>query len=322
MENYQFLPPFYLRSGMFQTILNSLKFSSRENLPLLKNSKEYILETKGGIKLKGYLSKQTNVKSKGLVVFLHGWEGSSESEYVVKNGSFLYKAGYDVFRLNMRDHGDSHNLNKGIFFGTLIEELFDAVKIIIEEYGKGQKSFIVGYSLGANYAVRIASKSETLPIKGLKKVVAINPPVDPLKATINIDKSFLIRKNFVKKWKRSLQKKMVAFPDIYDFSETLELDSCMKITRNLVEKYSNFKSAEEYFSEYTLSNGWIEHAGIDTLILMSEDDPIIDSNDFENLKLHNRIKVVMQRYGGHCGYFYNIALDSWYEEQLVEFFKN
>ena len=320
MKNYNFNPPFFLKNGMIQTILNSQRFIKRENLPLLNNSEDLTIETNKGIKLLGEFSKQKDRESKGFILLIHGWEGSSKSEYVVKNGNYLYNAGYDIFRLNMRDHGDSHHLNNDIFLGTLIDEVFEASKNAIETQGKNKKSFIIGYSLGANFALRIAAKTAKNKIKNLNHVVAINPPIDPYQATLNIDKSFLIRKNFVKKWKTSLQKKMDAKPEIYDFSQTLELKTCIDITKDLVENFSEFNSIKEYFSAYNLSNNILNNVGVPTTILMSEDDPIIDYNDFKNLQLHKNVDISMQKYGGHCGYFTNKSLDSWYESKLVELF--
>ena len=65
-----------------------------------------------------------------LVVLLHGWEGSANSLYVLSLGQYLFDRGYDVLRLNLRDHGDSHHLNEGIFHSCRIAEVVGAVRCI------------------------------------------------------------------------------------------------------------------------------------------------------------------------------------------------
>jgi predicted alpha/beta-fold hydrolase len=78
-----------------------------------------ILQTSKGIQLLGYYSPQKKIPSQGLVIMLHGWEGSAESSYIVCTGRTLYRHGYDIFRLNFRDHGNSQHLNQGIFYAVL-----------------------------------------------------------------------------------------------------------------------------------------------------------------------------------------------------------
>ena len=45
-----------------------------------------------GVRLKGYHSavKET---PKGLVILIHGWEGSAESAYIVNTGRYLFRHG-------------------------------------------------------------------------------------------------------------------------------------------------------------------------------------------------------------------------------------
>ena len=68
-----------------------------------------------GVRLLGYHTESAGPKSRGLVVMLHGWEGSADSTYILSVAPKLIAAGYSVFRLNFRDHGDSHHLNRELF---------------------------------------------------------------------------------------------------------------------------------------------------------------------------------------------------------------
>ena len=79
------------------------------------------------IRLLGSHSRHPATVPKGLVVLLHGWEGSIDSTYMRCTGRALYRRGYDLFRLNYRDHGCSHRLNEGIFYAVLLDEVFEAV---------------------------------------------------------------------------------------------------------------------------------------------------------------------------------------------------
>ena len=55
-----------------------------------------------------------------------------ESSYVMATSGLLLERGYDVIRLNFRDHGDSHHLNPGVFHSCRIDEVVGAVAAVAE----------------------------------------------------------------------------------------------------------------------------------------------------------------------------------------------
>jgi len=140
---------------------------------MLEHSREMVVEGGNGVRLLGYLSRRPDDESHGLVVLIHGWEGSSESAYMLSTGRYLFERGFDVFRLNLRDHGRSHRLNEGLFHGALTEEVLNAA-VEISRLARGN-SFIVGFSLGGNFALRIALRAPQAGIGNLKQVVCVSP---------------------------------------------------------------------------------------------------------------------------------------------------
>jgi predicted alpha/beta-fold hydrolase len=118
--------PFWLRNGHLQTFLASSGFRARGSNRMREAACDVILEAGGGIRLLGSHSRHPGTVAKGLVVLLHGWEGSIGSTYMLCTGRALYRRGYEVFRLNFRDHGRSHHLNRGIFYAVLLDEVFEA----------------------------------------------------------------------------------------------------------------------------------------------------------------------------------------------------
>ena len=160
-----------------------------------------------------YISRHPH--SRGLMIILHGWEGSSSSAYVLAAASYFYDRGFSICRLNLRDHGDSHHLNEGLFHGALLHETFDAVNALAQ-YSEDLPVYLLGFSLGANFALRIAIKHSQTPIKNLEQVFAVSPPLDPYKTTLAIDNGWAFyRKYFLNKWRRSLKKKQRLFPETY-----------------------------------------------------------------------------------------------------------
>lgn len=314
-----FEPPWYLRSGQVQTILASSRFRAWGQNPVLDAAREVIIETDDGVRLQGYHSPQKASGGRGLVILLHGWEGSVDSTYIICASKALFQRGYDIFRLNFRDHGSSHHLNQGIFYAILIEEVFQAIRQISGNEER-KPVFLVGFSLGGNFALRIARKVHHGAIENLQHVVAISPVLDPYKATVRIDGHALIRHYFLKKWFQSLQTKQNLFPDVWDFSEAFVLNSIMAVTEKMIEKYSDFKSASEYFKAYTILNDFIEDLPVPTTILTAADDPIIPVDDFYQLKLNRLTRLIIHNHGGHNGFITGYSLRSWYEHMLADWF--
>ena len=315
-----FNPPWYMKSAMVQTLLNSAKFRNKGIGDFEKNSSEKIIDAGDDVKLQGFLSEQKTDKARGLVVLFHGWEGSEKSAYMVSTGRFFYEHGFHVFRLNMRDHGNSHHLNDGIFLGTLIDEAYVAVKEINRLFAEGLPTFLAGFSMGANFCIRIAKRASDEGFGGLKHVFAVNPPVDPLDSTRRVDEVSFIRTYFLKKWKRSLEIKQCLFPDLYDFRSVLSMKSCIPMTEKLLKQYTSFGSLEEYFGEYTLKDGYLDGITIPFTLLTSEDDPIIPYTDVASVEKNPAVRFILQKKGGHCGYLMNRKLESWFLMHMLRAF--
>ena len=314
-------PPFWLKPAGVQTALASAGMRAWGKNPMVDAARETILTTADGVRLSGSMSRQPRPHSKGLVILLHGWEGSSDSTYIRTTGRFLFSRGFDVFRLNLRDHGRSHHLNTGIFYAVLLDEVFDAVRQISQaEHGK--PVLLAGFSLGGNFVLRIARRCAMQPIDNLKQIISISPVLNPDKATDRIDNSRFILKYFLKKWRRSLAIKQRLFPEHYDFSAIMVVGNIREMTERLLERYSAYDCAASYFKGYTLINNDLQGITTPTTIITAEDDPIIPVEDFYDLHTSPATRLIVQPYGGHNGFLEGWRLNGWYERVMVEAFTN
>jgi predicted alpha/beta-fold hydrolase len=314
-----FQPPLFLKNAGVQTVLASSRLRAFGPNIMRDVARKEIIETDDGIKLLGYHSIQKDRQAKGLAILLHGWEGSADSTYLLRCGRILYAKGYDIFRLNFRDHGDSHHLNRGIFYAILLEEIYQAV-IRAAAWSKDRPVFLIGFSLGGNFVLRILKKCVRIPLTNLRHAVCISPVLDPQKSTLKIDRIAFIRKYFLAKWRRSLTKKQVLFPDLYDFEDVMNLKTIQEVTDRLLAKYSDFQTAQDYFRAYSVMKSAIEDINIPTTIITAEDDPIIPIEDFYELKLNKCIHLIIHSYGGHNGFITGFNLQSWYENVIVKLF--
>lgn len=314
-----FRPSFPLRGAALQTILASSRIRTWGPNPMVDAARSRIIDAGDGVRLLGYASPRSDPPKKGWVILLHGWEGSADSSYILSTGRTLYRRGYSIFRLNLRDHGKSHHLNPGLFFATLIDEVFEAVAQVARMADPGPV-FLAGFSLGGNFALRIARRCEERPIQNLAHVFSVSPVLDPLRATDAIDEKRFVRKYFLKKWRRSLSRKQTLFPELYDFSEALEMASIRGITDLLLSRYSHFQDARDYFSRYSLVGDALKSIPVPATIVTARDDPIIPVEDFFRLDLNPQTRLVIHPHGGHNGFVEGPALRSWVDLAMTTAF--
>jgi len=316
-----FQPPAYLKPAAVQTLLASLKIRAWGKKKLLHWEKQVVLETQKGIRLLGIYSPQSEEDHRGLVILLHGWEGSSHSTYMVTCGDYLFRNGFSVFRLNLRDHGISHHLNKGLFYATLLDEVRDAVHQATN-FGRGAPVYLVGFSLGGNFAIRIAARYADQDNCNLRRVVSISPVLDPDKATDRIDGNPLILSYFLKKWRRSLILKQTLYPDLYDFSDILKMKTLREMTAQLLERHTDYAGTREYFKAYSIQPELTQQITLPLTILTAKDDPIIPIEEFQQLKPSTSSDVIMLEHGGHNGFIEGLFRPAWYDRFLLNLFES
>ena len=315
-----FLPAFGLRNTHAQSLINSSAYRRRivgkRSKAMLDAEQDWTVDGGDGVRLLGHYSPQTG-DSKGLVILFHGWEGSSRSNYIVAAGGMLYDQGFDVFRLNFRDHGDTHHMNTGIFHSCRLGEVVHALKDI-QQRTDARNWALSGYSLGGNFALRVAMEAPTAGLS-LSQVVAVCPVVSPsntLKAMEDGPRGY--ENYFIRKWAKSLRLKQSLFPDTYEYEEWHELGSLRERTGYFATRYYEFESLEQYFDGYSIAGDRLKAINISTTILTSEDDMVVPVSDFQDLPDNENIELLVTRYGGHCAFLKNWKMESLADDVIVE----
>lgn len=321
-----FSPPTWLANPHLQSILPSLMLRrplvARRARRLLACAEEQILDCGDGVRLLGHYSRQPGSRlaaeqapAKDLVVLLHGWEGSADSLYVLSLGSYLFELGCDVFRLNFRDHGPSHHLNQDIFHSCRLDEVLGAVRCVQQQHPE-QRLTVAGFSLGGNFALRIAARAPAMGIR-LERAVAVCPVLRPHSTMAVLESApFVYQQYFIGKWKRSLRLKQQLFPGVYDFSSILAQRSIRTMTQILVERYSDFADLDAYLNGYAIVGDVLASLAVPGYILFALDDPIIPACDLQDLARTPLLHINAIPNGGHCGFMDRFSGASWADRQI------
>jgi uncharacterized protein len=308
-----FRPHPLLRVGHIQTV--ALSYAARSCGNWLPGEQVIVVDAgqdetgyDEGVRLVGYYNEhQAEGPSRGLVISLHGWQGCSHSPHNLMLGTHLLAEGYDLFRLNLRDHGpsrhvDPYALNRGIFLGTLLAETHCAVQRVAA-WARELPVFIVGPSLGGNFALRMGMRHATHPIHNLQRVVVISPAINPARATDRIDAQYPFRRYFRRRWLNSIFAKQRYFPTLYDVDALIKITRVRQMTDWLVKRYTVFHDADDYFAHYAVLGDALVGLTVPSTILTAADDPVITVEDFRNLTPTPMLDIKVEQYGGHVGFF-------------------
>lgn len=288
----------------------------RRAAPLLAAARAEVLECRGDIRLLGYYSAPPQSPPRGLVIMLHGWEGSAEANYVLSVGGALYAAGFAVFRLNFRDHGATHELNKELFHSCRIDEVVDATKRITEAHGLA-RTFLVGHSLGGNFALRVAVRSRAANLS-LTRVVAICPVLRPHSTMRALEEGLWVyRHYFLQRWRRSLRAKAASFPDLYNFGDLRRFPTLTATTDFFVRHYTDFPDLDAYLLGYDITGSALAGLSVPTRLIAAADDPVIPIADLDDVARTPALRISVAPGGGHCGFLESYGLRSWLDREVL-----
>jgi len=321
-----YAPPWWLRSPHLQTMLGSSPWRRHRGATLLAatgaTTSAHLIDGGDGVRLQGLHSVVPGVEPRGLALLLHGWEGSTESSYMRLTAAHLLQRGFAVFRLNFRDHGDSHHLNEALFHSNRIDEVVHAAVDIARRFRPhpDRPMLAAGYSLGGNFALRLALRAPAAGL-ALARVAAVCPVLDPAVTMTQMERGWRVYlRHFENKWRESLQRKRALFPQQHDFDDrTLKLDM-RQLTEWLVQRHTDFGSLAAYFDGYSIAGERLASLQVPADILMAADDPVIPVGEFLALRLPATARLELAAHGGHCGFLTNARMDGFAEAWVADRF--
>jgi len=233
-------------------------------------------------------------------LLLHGWEGSADSTYVLSLGAALLERGYQLVRLNLRDHGGTQALNRELFHSCRLPEVAAAVRLVAERCAPA-RLYLAGFSLGGNFLLRVAAGES--PPNNLAGVVAISPVIDPQRTLQALEGGWwLYHDYFVRRWARSLRVKQHHWPQHYQFETLLKSGDLRAMTAELVRQHTDFPSCDAYLDGYSIADQRLRTLQVPARVLLAMDDPIIPCADLPRLAPHPLLTITSPAHGGHCGF--------------------
>ncbi len=230
-----------------------------------------------------------------IVVMVHGLGGSSSSRYMIRLSRKFYEKGIMAVRVNLRGCGIGKNYSKSPYNAGQSGDLLAVVNAEKEQF-PDKEVIVLGFSLGANIALKLAGESAVA-----SKTIAICPPLDLAEASRAIDAS-IYRVYYL----RSIKKQLY-----YPAKTLFEYDD--KVTAPL----GGFSGAREYYA-YASSQNYLSTISKPCAVVMAEDDPFIPKELIQKA-MNKPLDLIVTPYGGHMGFIGYTAKEHrsfWLDEQI------
>ena len=314
-------PPRWLRNAHLQSLLGTSMLRRRRGERALQatgaDTTVHLVDGGDGVRLQGLHSAIPGMPTRGLALLLHGWEGSAESSYMRLTAAQLLRRGFEVFRLNFRDHGDTHHLNEGIFHSNRIDEVVRAACDVARRFAQ-RPLVVAGYSLGGNFALRLALRAPAAGLE-LAHVAAVCPVLDPSRTMDAMEQGLPVYMwYFERKWRDSLARKRELFPQLHEIDNQVLGLRMRPLTQWMVERHTDFGTLDRYFDGYSIAGNRLAALQVPASILMAEDDPVIPVEDFRQLRLPATARLEIAPWGGHCGFLESARLEGFAERWVAE----
>jgi predicted alpha/beta-fold hydrolase len=246
---------------------------------------------------------QPDAPSRLTVIILHGLEGSSTSQYVVGNANKMWRAGFNVVRMNMRNCGGTEKLSPTLYHSGLSGDVGAVMTAMASRHGLPAFA-LCGYSMGGNLVLKLAGElGGSSPL--LKAVTTVSPALDlgPSADALHRLQNRIYEIRFLRGLSARYRRKAELFPDIYDPARANGLRSLIEFDDRITAPYNGFAGAADYYYRAAAARV-LSQIAVPTLILHALDDPFVrvTAESRAQILANPNITLIEPEHGGHCAF--------------------
>jgi predicted alpha/beta-fold hydrolase len=241
-------------------------------------------------------------KTDKTAVMIHGLCGSHRSSYLLRLTRKLKKKGVRVVRLNLRGCGTGKGKARHLYHAGQSSDVLEALKVLKQE-APDSPIILVGFSLGGNLALKLAGEMGKDASMIVKKIFAINPPVDLQETVKRIAQSWFYEKYFVTLLSWDVKHREKIFPELPK-TDWPHISNFMEFDEFYLAPRFGYSNVQEYYEQCSAKK-YIPQISVPCHILFSKDDPIIATHVIESISLPDNVSIFLTEKGGHMGYLGN-----------------
>jgi len=233
------------------------------------------------------------------IILVHGLCGSHRSPYIVRIAKKLDKQNLRTIRINLRGCGTGKGYAKRMYHADCSNDVWYALKEINRET-PDSPMIVMGFSLGGNVVLKMAGDWGEEANKLVKKVIAINPPIDMHASVRLLSKNKVYERYFMRHLRSDVMFRHSHFDDLPPIAIPSDM-TLLEFDEFYIAPQSGYSTAEEYYHASS-SGRLIPEIRVSSHILFAKDDPIVDCNVMENVQVPPNVDILVTEQGGHLGY--------------------
>ncbi len=301
---------FVPRRGWANPHLQTVRSRVRPQRVDLPPAREVLVELPDGSGDRLVVQQHAGDPDRPQVLVIHGLGGTAESDYVRHTTAGLLAAGFAVVRVDLRGAGGSGEVSSYNYHAGRTED----VRAVIDALGR--PSAVVGFSLGANVAIKLLGEHSPGVVAG----VAVSAPLDLAVGAEHLHhmagglyERFLLRKLRAESLRPAARYTPEERAAILAARTIVDFDNAITAPRN------GWRDAAEY---YRVNSGirFLADVRDPLLVVHAEDDPMIPLGPYRSVDWAAlpTTRLLLTEHGGHVG-FHGRSETPWYVAVAVEF---
>src|SRR5258706_16213556 len=321
-ESKPFIPHRLLKQGDAQT-LGAYLWPRRFRLRDHTGDEERLFEVEPGSQVLAHCRWQPHRTEQPTFVIWHGMEGSTASSYMLATAARMFRAGFNVVRVNFRNCGGTEHLSPTLYHGGLTGDLRAVVDELIAR-DHLSRIFVAGFSLGGNMVLKLAGEYGGNPPAEVKAICAVSPSID-LRASTTLmarRRNWIYQQDFLRRLKNRIKLKEKLFPGVYDSSLLRGIRSVEQFDNGYVAPHFGFADANDYYAQAS-SRPYIGRIRVPALIIHAKDDPFIPFEPMLDPSIVSNpyVLLVATERGGHVAFVSASTGEErfWAENRVIDF---
>jgi len=294
-----FRPESWLSNCHLQTILPFFKRGKLQPY----NATKHVVQLRDGDRLVVHDDQPENwITGDRIAILLHGLVGCHGSPYIVRCADKLRRHGIRTFRVDMRGFGDSTFISRSHLHGGCSPDLDDVIDCV-HRHSPLSKMSVIGFSIGANVTLKSAGDWGSNPPAHVDSIYAVSPPIDLERASWNLRQfgNRVYETYFMRRLRSQLAIRRRKVKGLVDNGLNPLPNRLLQFDDEFVAPVLGYSGAKEYYAECS-AGPLLKNITVPTIILTSEDDPIVPFDIYHDFEFSSYIDLVSTKRGGHLGF--------------------